>query len=281
MSRMRRVLALAVAAAACSSTPKSGADSRPVPAEIREQEKGLAIERGAERFTDTRPPPRPSDADLKEFDRVWALYRAQSPRWPDERARYQRRNEACAYVLSMFLLAHYHRVNLDRAGHAAELRRVCDEIVAVGSPCAPFLVDWMILDEIRVPSLEKKTEGKAFLTDDITRQDCLVMLGRMGAQATPDLLRALGRKDLGPKARRHLALALGATRDPLAFEPLLRLLREDESWQVRGDAAQALGDLGDRRALPALRDAATRDADPHVRKRAGRAIEWLQGRARR
>lgn len=281
MGRMRRVLAFAALAAACSSSSGKPGATRPLHAEVREREKGLAVERSASEFTDDRPPPRPTEADLREFERVWALYAARSPEWPAERSRFQARGEACAYILAMFLLAHYHRVNAARANHPAELVRVRDEIVAAGAPCAPYLVDWMILDEIRVPALEKKAEGKPFLTDDITRQDCLEMLRRMGTQATPSVLRALARRDLGEKGRRFLALALGGTRDPRAYDPLVRMLREDPSWQVRADAAQALGDLGDRRALAPLREAATRDPDPFVVKRAGRAIAQLEGRRAR
>jgi hypothetical protein len=274
---MRRALAFAALAAACSSSAGSGA-ARPSSAQVREREKDLAVERGAHAFTDDRPPPRPTEADLREFERVWALYAARSREWPAERARFLARGEACAYVLAMFLLAHYHRVNAARANNPSELLRVRDEIVAVGAPCAPYLVDWMILDEIRVPALAKKAEGKPFLTDDITRQDCLEMLRRMGPQATPSVLRALARKDLGEKGRRYLALALGGTGDSRALDPLVRALREDPSWQVRADAAQALGDLGDPRALGPLREAATRDPDPFVVKRAGRAIAQLEGR---
>ncbi|MGH7338759.1 MAG: HEAT repeat domain-containing protein, partial [Myxococcota bacterium] len=152
-----------------------------------------------------------------------------------------------------------------------ELVRVMDEVIAVGEPCAPFLVDWMILDEIRVPALEKQTGGKAYLTDDLTRQDCLHMLESIGPPACPWLLAALRREDLGVKGRRLLALAAGGTRDARAYEPLVKLLRGDASWEVRADAATGLAKLGDRRALAPLQEAVEKDPDSAVVKRAGRA----------
>ncbi len=278
--RMRRALLLLVAAAACSSAPRD--EASPVPPRVKEQEKELAVERGTRKFSDVRPVAQASDEDRREFERIWTLYRDASPRWPAERDRFLRRGEACGYLLAAFLLRTYHAVNQERERYARELVRVRDEIIAVGAPCAPFLVDWMILDAIRVPPPDrKKGEEKVFLTDDITRQDCVAMLGGMRGAAIPDLLRALTRKDLGPKARRHLAQSLGGTRDPRAYDPLVKLLKEDASWQVRADAAGALAELGDRRALVPLREAIQSDSDPAVVKRAGRARAKLEGRTAR
>jgi HEAT repeat protein len=155
----------------------------------------------------------------------------------------------------------------DRAGR--ELVRAKDEIVDVGEPCAPSLVDMMVLD--RIPT----GDGTHFLVDDLTRQDCVDMLERMGPPAVPDLLRALERKDLSPKGRRLVALALGGTGDARALDPLVRLLRKDPSWQVRADAATALAKLGDRRALEPLRQAEREDADAGVQSRAAKATKDL------
>ncbi|MGQ0612500.1 MAG: HEAT repeat domain-containing protein [Planctomycetaceae bacterium] len=276
---MQRALLLLLTAAACSSAPRD--EASPVPPRVKDQEKVLAVERGTRRFSDVRPVAQASEEDRREFERVWTLFHDRSPRWPAERDRFLRRGEACGYLLAAFLLRTYHAVNQERERYARDLLRVRDEIIAVGQPCAPFLVDWMILDEIRVPSPDRKGEARTFLTDDITRQDCVAMLGGMRGAAIPDLLRALARKDLGPKARRHLAQALGGTRDPRAYDPLVKLLKEDDSWQVRADAAGALAELGDRRALVPLREAIQTDADPAVVKRAGRARAQLEGRRTR
>lgn len=107
------------------------------------------------------------------------------------------------------------------------------------------------------------------------------MLERIGASAAPELVRVLRRKDLGIKARRFLALALGGTRDPRAYDPLVAMLRGDSSWQVRADSASALGTLGDPRAIEPLGEAVREDPDPAVVKRAGKAREELRAAGRR
>jgi HEAT repeat protein len=156
-------------------------------------------------------------------------------------------------------------VNRERSMRAKELVAVKNEIVAVGAPCAPFLVDLMVLDRIKLQS------GQYFVTDDITRQDCMDMLERMGSDSVPYLLRVLERKDLGVKGRRMTASTLGGTRDPRAFDPLVKLLKDDESWQVRADACSGLGKLGDRRAIQHLNQAIMNDPDPAVKRRANKA----------
>ena len=53
---------------------------------------------------------------------------------------------------------------------------------------------------------------------------------------------------------------LGMSKDPRAFEPLCRLLR-DLDERVRYDIAVALGHHGDERAIPILRQAAEDASD--------------------
>lgn len=274
---MRSLIPLLVLLAACGTTPSSGERSskqdpdRPLPKEIQKEEKGLVVSRSTNRFTDERPVPKASAAEMAEFNRIWEHFRKDDPRWTLERERFKRRSEAAGYMLAGHLLRYYFVINSMRDRHAKELVRVKNEIVAVGQPCAPFLVDLMILDKIRMK------DGRYFLTDDLTRKDCVDMLERMGAGSVQDLLAALGRKDLNVKGRRLVALALGGTRDPRAYEPLVELLLEDESWQVRADAATGLAKLGDRRAVEPLTVAVQKDPDPAVVKRAGKARYQLQG----
>lgn len=270
---MRLRLLLVVVAAACGSPSRQGEDPAP-PARVREQEKDLALERETEAFTDARPVPRATDAEKEDFQRVWELFRRDDRSWPVERDRFKRRSDAAAYLLAGHLLRYYMQANRMRERASRELVRAKNEIVDVGEPCAPSLVDMMVLD--RIPM-----EGDTwFYVDDLTRQDCGDMLERMGPPAVPHLLHALGRSDLSPKGRRLLALALGGTRDARAFEPLVRLLRTDPSWQVRADAATALAELGDRRALEPLREAERKDADAGVQRRAGKATKDLLGAGR-
>jgi hypothetical protein len=256
-------------AGAHARTEKKGAE-KPQAAE----KEGVFVDRTTEAYGDTRPVPKATDQEIAEFNRIWELFRKNDPSWPRERDRFKRRSDAAGYLLAGHLIRFYMQANVqrDRAGKAVV--RAKDEIVAVGAPCAPALIDLMILDRIPMK------DGRHFIPDDITRQDCLEMLERMGPQATPELLRALSRKDLGIKARRLLALALGGTKDPRVYDPLVKLLGSDPSWQVRADAATALGKLGDPRAIEPLTAAVQGDEDPTVVKRAGRARDELSRKGR-
>ncbi len=224
-------------------------------------------------FGDNRPVPLPSAEERADFERIWEMYRRADPRWPVERDRFRRRSDAAGYLLAGHLMRHYMQVNAmrDRAGR--ELVRVKNEVVETGEPCAPALVDLMVLAEI------ERADGTRFVVDDLTRQDCVDMLERIGPPAVPSLLRALARKETAEKGRRLCALALGGTRDGRAFDPLVKLLRGDPAWQVRADAATGLGKLGDRRALPVLQAAVKSDPDPAVVKRAGKARYLILERA--
>ena len=159
----------------------------------------------------------------------------------------------------------YMQVNVRRDRAGKQLVSVKNEIVEVGEPCAPTLVDMMILDRIRMKN------GEYFRVDDLTRQDCSDMLERIGPSSVPHLLRALRRENLRAKGRRLTLLTLGGTKDRRAFKALSSHLRGHRSWQVRADAAIALGRLGDRRALGPLREAVLKDRDRFVVKKAGEA----------
>ncbi|MCK6459710.1 MAG: HEAT repeat domain-containing protein [Planctomycetes bacterium] len=264
--------------AACATTSDGKKEEAPKPRAAapssatakREGEKeGIFVDRETEGYGDTRPVPKATDEEIAEFNRIWELFRKGDGAWPRERDRFKRRGDAAGYLLAGHLIRFYMQANMARESSAKALVRAKDEIVAVGAPCAPALIDLMVLDRIPI------ADGRNFVPDDLTRQDALDMLERMGPQGVPDMLRALSRKDLGIKGRRFLALALGGTKDPRAYDPLAGLLRSDPSWQVRADAATALGRLGDPRAIDPLTEAVRKDADSAVVKRAGKARDDL------
>jgi len=274
---MQRLLPILLLLAACESTPKQE-ESEPLPDHIKEQEKGIAVERKTTKFDDREKVPEATEAEQSEFRRVWGYFAKNDPRWPLERDRFKRQSDAAAYMLTTAMMAYYMQLNFVRAKAARQLVNVKAEIVALGSPAAPYLVDLMIMD--RIPFAGKDKQGKKktlyFQPDDITRGDCDDMLTRMRGEAVPALLAALKRKDLGVKSRRLIALALGGTKDKRVFDPLVKLLREDPSWQVRADAARGLGRLGDYRAIGPLTDAVRKDKDSFVIKTAGKARYDLQ-----
>jgi hypothetical protein len=261
------LLLLAACATTSDKTQEGGSAKASDAKKEGKDPEGLFVDRPTESFSksDERPIPKANAEEIADFNRIWELFRKDDPSWPLERDRFKRRSDAAGYLLAGHLIRFYMIANTQRDTAAKSLVRAKNEIVAVGEPCAPALVDLMILD--RIPM----ADGRHYVPDDITRQDCIDMLERMGPQSVPDLLRALSRKDLGAKARRFLALALGGTKDPRAYDPLVALLANDPSWQVRADAATALGKLGDPRAIAPLTVAVQKDPDSAVVRRAGKA----------
>jgi len=274
---MRTICVVLVALVGCSSTPSGEPD---LPDRIKEQEKGLTQERSATKTTRTKEI-RISDADRRDIAVIWELYRRDAPNWPTQRDAFARRSPGAGFLIFAELMRYYMQINSQRAKNGRDLAAVQKNIIAVGrhvkEPILQPLVDLMILDSIQSKGMESATGTARFLTDDVTRQDCIYMLGQIGEPSVAYLLKALEREDLGAKARRFVALALGETRSRNALPTLVKLLREDGSWQVRADAATGLGTLGDARALGPLQDALLKDEDPAVQKRAGKARRQLMG----
>lgn len=263
------VLIAAIGACGSSSsskTPKRSGKRKPLSERVRQQEKGLSEERNTDKHTESERIPAPTRSEIEEFRRIWAHFAKGDARWPLERDRFKSRSKASGYMLATYLISYYMQLNVVRDRASRRIVAVKNDIVAVGQPCTPFLVDMMILDTLAI-TLDKKK--RKLRVDDLTRQDCKDMLERMGRVATPQLLRALKRKDLGMKARRMIGQTLGGTGDKRALKPLVTMLRKDESWQVRADAAIALGRLGDRRAIAALTEAVQGDTDRFVVRKAG------------
>jgi hypothetical protein len=84
-------------------------------------------------------------------------------------------------------------------------------------------------------------------------------------------LLALAVKDANPQVRRLAAAALGATGSAKAIEPLCVALLNDQSVGVRRTAGDALSDIGDAAAQPAI-CRSLRDANKLVRWRAARFL---------
>ena len=217
MNRLLLLFALTYALVipnACGST-SSGTGTK--------DEDGLEVEREAEKLTVTSEiGANPTAAEIREFQAIWELYRKKDPKWPLARDRFKTKSPGAAQLMAVTFLKYYMEVNAQRAERPKELVGIKDEIVAVGAPCAPFLADIMVLDRI------KRQDGKYFRTDDITRYDCIDMLGRMGGQAVPYLIRVLERPDMGVKGRRLTSLTLVATGDPQVLGTLTKMLKEDE-----------------------------------------------------
>ncbi|MCP4343960.1 MAG: hypothetical protein GY795_00355 [Desulfobacterales bacterium] len=102
-----------------------------------------------------------------------------------------------------------------------------------------------------------------------TRKAAVEALGKTDdPYAVQPLIRAL--KDKNSYVRRSAVEELGKTGDPCAVQPLIRALKDKDSY-VRRSAAEELGKTGDPRALSPLIEALP-DFDEHVRRKAAEAL---------
>jgi HEAT repeat protein len=113
------------------------------------------------------------------------------------------------------------------------------------------------------------------LVDEQATSRVAEALIRFGSAATQGLVALLAEKD-NLKARVWSARILAATRDPRSFDALHVGLR-DRSDLFRAACAEALGQLGDERALQMLMQVALRDPAPIVRSQAATAAALIGG----
>lgn len=98
---------------------------------------------------------------------------------------------------------------------------------------------------------------------------------RFGPLAVAPLLETMDRAD-NPLTRVWAARILGRIQDPAAVEPLMKRL-SDRHDLLRVAAAEALGALGDKRAIQLLVQATLRDPAGQVRAHAAEAVAKLEG----
>ena len=109
-----------------------------------------------------------------------------------------------------------------------------------------------------------------------TRSHAAWLLGFISDVVSPEVLTDV-LKDLNPNVRSSAVGSLSSFKDhPGVLEAMLPLLDDGEE-QVRVDAASALGYFGDRRAIPALRDALS-DPSERVRRFAESSLGLLGDR---
>jgi len=130
--------------------------------------------------------------------------------------------------------------------------RVIDPLI--GALLSP---DWIVrmyaaraLARIRAP---EAVETLVLLLQDTVkavREEAASAIVALGEKSIPSLLKALDNPDW--RVRLRVVEAMGMVKLPFAIEPLLSLLSHDPDTAVRQDAARALGEIGDRRAVPGL-----------------------------
>jgi HEAT repeat protein len=125
----------------------------------------------------------------------------------------------------------------------------------------------------RDPDRIQKLVGDAINGDlDVRRRAGMELAGAAGDYAVPYLLPHLGATDAEKVVNAIFAFHyLGSE----AVMPLIEALNSSDA-RLRGYVAVVLGDIRDRRALPALRHAAASDADEGVKAKAAAAIAKIR-----
>jgi HEAT repeat protein len=158
------------------------------------------------------------------------------------------------------------------ADAAAEVRSMAGAALSSIAPQAPETV----------PALAALLKAKG-RNAHIVRRDGAYYLGRLGEPAraaVPALLEALQDPDRDVRDYASIALTQVVPDRAEAVAPLVRALREDSSWKVRSQAAEALGKMA-RLARRAATDlaAALGDPDPAVATSAAEALAAIAAEA--
>jgi HEAT repeat protein len=95
-------------------------------------------------------------------------------------------------------------------------------------------------------------------------------------QAVPLLVQQLFMRDTTLATKQHILASLGKIGDPSATKPILDFLARDVDPSVRGSAVYALGDIGDRAALPSLEKLAKSTTDENFRGLTQSAIRKIE-----
>ena len=128
-------------------------------------------------------------------------------------------------------------------------------------------------DESAVPSLIKALKDKK---DSVLQWEAAEALGRIGdRRAIPALVEALTYQS--KSVQREAAMALGKMGSNAGLSHILWILQHDEDWWDRRDAADILGNIGDKSVMPYLKKA-LKDKNKEVREAAKKAIEKIKGR---
>ncbi|MHC4364194.1 MAG: redoxin domain-containing protein [Planctomycetota bacterium] len=159
------------------------------------------------------------------------------------------------------------------------LRQVTGVAAEVGKELTSRSIDvHQILDRVRKHNFERNSgyEGVGDLSDQAWRVRTLAIrdLVRAGPAGVPTL--TAGLDDENRHIRHVCVTALGILGVEDAGEDLLGVLTDDPDPIVRGQAAQALAQIGYAQAMSSLEKAAKQDESEHVRHRAELAVGRLK-----
>lgn len=142
-------------------------------------------------------------------------------------------------------------------------RRAAIELGRQGDTAAIDVLVAIVEDEYR-----EHRADEIGIDDDDPREDAARALGTIGQPALSKIL-ALA-KAPNREVRAYAGKALESFRDPRGFEPLVAVLRDEDSY-ARAGAAVALGNMQDPRAIEPL-IATLRDELPEIRAAAARGL---------
>ncbi len=124
--------------------------------------------------------------------------------------------------------------------------------------------------------LQKLKNSRTVGTSIMDRDGALDKIVEIGPPAVEHLIEVL-RTDYDPIARWTSVEALGRIGDERALEPLIARLANDSHADVRWHAADSLATLGDVKAIPAL-TTALKDPDKWVRDFAKASLDKLRAK---
>jgi hypothetical protein len=101
------------------------------------------------------------------------------------------------------------------------------------------------------------------------------LLGKSGDKRAATVLRESLTNDQQAESLVWIIQALGALKDPLSVDPLIRVMQQTDSSAIRYTAIEALGLIGDTRAIEPICQF-SEDTSHHVRARVSTALERLQ-----
>ena len=104
-----------------------------------------------------------------------------------------------------------------------------------------------------------------------TRKEAIRDIEKIGKPAGPSLIKMAKDKSKKPNVRISAIILLGKIKDEQAREPLQEILEKDEDKFCREASAIGLGKLGDKKAIPKLKQA-LKDKSGNVRMRAAWAL---------
>lgn len=115
-------------------------------------------------------------------------------------------------------------------------------------------------------------------TDLANRFRALFSLKSLGAEGNTEAIDVIaeGFKDSSELLKHEMAYVLGQTRQEYALDPLVKVLADpNQQAMVRHEAAEALGAIGNKKALPILKEYVTKDSSEVVRQTCELAIERI------